>query len=114
MKKEKKEAAPETEAAQATTEVPAQAPVVMDKSEYDLQQVRERFGPYRPPTEETIPKFKQIQEAALRFAELICELCPNSQQRSTALTQLEQAKMSANAAIAIHTPRVAARKGTQA
>lgn len=62
----------------------------------------ERFGPYRKPTEITIPKYQKIQEKALEFALLIDELCPNSQQKSTALTQLEMCKMSANAAIAIH------------
>lgn len=115
MKKEKKEsqdsAVQEVEAAATPVEATQE---VIEKAEFELQQIRERFGPYRTPTEETIPKFKQIQEAAMRFAELICQLCPNSQQRSTALTQLEMAKMSANASIAIHTPRTTARKGAQA
>lgn len=62
----------------------------------------ERFGPYRKPTEDTIPKYKMIQEKALEFALLIEDLCPFSQQKSSALTLLEQCKMSANAAIAIH------------
>lgn len=62
----------------------------------------ERFGPYRRPTDVTIPKYQKIQEKALEFALLIDELCPHSQQKATALTQLEMCKMSANAAIAIH------------
>lgn len=62
----------------------------------------ERFGPYRKPTEVTIPKYLKIQEKALEFALMIDELCPHSQQKSSALTLLEQCKMSANAAIAIH------------
>jgi hypothetical protein len=62
----------------------------------------ERFGAYRKPTERTIPKFKAIQEKALEFALLIEELCPASPQKSTALTQLELCKMSANASIAIY------------
>lgn len=65
--------------------------------------IEERFGPYRKPTEVTIPKYGKIQEKALEFAKLIDELCPHSQQKATALTQLEMCKMSANAAIAIHT-----------
>lgn len=117
MSKNEKQQAAETEAPKERTHIPApekenNAPV--DKTAFELEQLRQRFGPYRPPTEETIPKFKAIQEAALRFAELIFELCPNSQQRSSALTLLEQAKMSANAAIAIHTPRTTAPKGAQA
>ncbi len=65
-------------------------------------EVKERFGPYRKPTENTAPKFKSIQEKALEFALLIDQLCPDSKQKSSALTLLEQCKMSANAAIAIH------------
>ena len=64
--------------------------------------VIERFGAYRKPTEVTIPKHQKIQEKALEMALLIDELCPHSQQKSSALTLLEQCKMSANAAIAIH------------
>jgi len=64
--------------------------------------IEDRFGPYRKPTELTIPKYQKIQEKALEFAKLIDDLCPDSQQKSSALTQLEMCKMSANAAIAIH------------
>lgn len=75
--------------------------------------IRRRFGPYRPPTEETKPKFKAIQEGALKFAELIVDICPDCQQRSTALTLLEQTKMLANASIAIHCIPTTAKKGIQ-
>ncbi len=68
----------------------------------DLDKIQHRFGPYRPPTPDTIPKYKAIQSKALEFAELIHELCPHSQQKATALTLLEQVKMSANAAVALH------------
>jgi hypothetical protein len=64
--------------------------------------VNERFGPYRKPTEETIPKFEAIQKKTLELAVLIDELCPNAPEKFTALTQLQSAKMSANAAIAIY------------
>ncbi len=62
-----------------------------------------RFGAYRKPTEVTIPKFKAIQEKAQELALLIEDACPDSRQKASALTQLEMCKMSANAAIAIHT-----------
>lgn len=65
------------------------------------QEIASRFGAYRKPTEENIPKFKKLQEKALEFAHLINELCPESKQKSTALTQLELCKMSANASIAL-------------
>lgn len=67
-------------------------------------EVIERFGAYRRPTEVTIPKFAAIQAKAQELALLIFDTCPDSKQKATALTQLEMCKMSANAAIAIHTP----------
>lgn len=78
------------------------APVYKTEKEADRACTTERFGAYRKPTEVTIPKYQQIQEKALEFALLIEDLCPRSQQKSSALTLLEQCKMSANAAIAIH------------
>lgn len=87
--------------------------------EIDLQLARSRemlkrrFGPYRPPTDETKPKFKQIQEAALIFAEMIFDVCPDCQQRSAAFTLLEQAKMLANASIAIHCHPTTVKKSIQ-
>lgn len=77
------------------------------------EMLRRRFGPYLPPTEETKPKFKQIQEAALIFAEMIFDVCPDSQQRSAAFTLLEQSKMLANASIAIHCTPTTAKKSIQ-
>lgn len=72
-----------------------------DVSKY--QETYNRFGPYRKPTETTIPKYEKIQQKALEFALLIEELCPESRQKATALTQLELCKMSANASIALGT-----------
>lgn len=66
-------------------------------------QIIERFGPYRKPTENTAPKYQAIQEKALEMAQLIDDLCPHSQQKAIALTNLEACKMAANASIAIHT-----------
>lgn len=65
-------------------------------------EIIKRFGPYKAPTDVTRPKFKLIQEKALEFALLINDQCPDSQQKSIALTALEYCKMAANAAIAIH------------
>lgn len=61
-----------------------------------------RFAPYRKPTEKTIPKFEQIQQKTLELARLVNDLCPNSIEKSKALTDLQNARMWANAAIAIH------------
>lgn len=65
--------------------------------------VTERFGGYRKPTEVTIPKYEAISKKTLELALLIDELCPFSPEKATALTTLQSAKMSANAAIAIYT-----------
>ena len=62
----------------------------------------ERFGPYRRPTEKTIPKFTALQAKCQELALLIERLCPNSIQKSKALSYLEDCKMNANASVAIH------------
>jgi len=65
-------------------------------------EIQHRFGPYQAPTEVTIPRFQAIREKTLELAKLIDDLCPSSKEKSTALTQLVQVKMSANAAIAVN------------
>jgi hypothetical protein len=70
--------------------------------EFRKTTIEERFGAYRKPTEVTIPKYQQIQGKTLELALMIDALCPNSPEKGSALTLLQQAKMSANAAIAIY------------
>lgn len=70
------------------------------------QKIIDRLGPYRPPTDVTIPKFKKLQEKCLELGLLIHEECPDSPEKSTAITLLTQVKMMANAAVAIYTPPV--------
>ena len=65
-------------------------------------EIEQRFGSYKKPTEKTATKFKLIQEKSMELAVLIDEHCPDSREKATALTQLQLAKMSANASIAIH------------
>lgn len=67
-----------------------------------LGAIQKRFGPYRKPTDVTIPKYKAIQEKTLELALLIEELCPESREKATALTNLQLVKMGANAAVAIY------------
>lgn len=69
---------------------------------FSKQTITERFGPYRKPTDETIPKYEKIQKLTLELAKLIDVECPNSPEKYTALTHLQLAKMSANAAVAIY------------
>lgn len=89
-----------------------EAPAPRNKvTEGQRADVERRFGPYRRPTEVTIPKFEAIQKKCQELALLIHDICPFSQQKATALTQLEMCKMSANAAIAIHTPETTTPQG---
>lgn len=67
------------------------------------EQLASAFHSYRKPTEVTIPKYATIQAKVLELAELINDTCPESREKSVALTDLQGVKMWANAAIAIHT-----------
>lgn len=62
-----------------------------------------RFAGYRRPTEVTIPKFEAIQTKTKELADLIYNECPESLEKSKALTDLQNVRMWANAAVAIHT-----------
>jgi len=55
---------------------------------------------YHPPKEGQPEKYVAIRTAAHEFAELIQSLCPDSRERSLALTKTEEAVMWANASIA--------------
>lgn len=55
---------------------------------------------YHAPKEGQPEKYTAIREKAKELAYLIDETCPNSREKSVALTNLETAVMWANAAIA--------------
>lgn len=55
---------------------------------------------YHCPTDEQAKKYTSIRSRARAFAELIDALCPDSREKSLAITKLEEAVMWANAAIA--------------
>ncbi|WP_010276538.1 Acb2/Tad1 domain-containing protein [Paenibacillus senegalensis] len=55
---------------------------------------------YHAPKEGQPEKYTAIREKAKELAYLIDDKCPNSREKSLALTNLEQAIMWANAAIA--------------
>ncbi|QZE10791.1 hypothetical protein SEA_CHISANAKITSUNE_20 [Gordonia phage ChisanaKitsune] len=58
---------------------------------------------YHPPTEEQVRAYERIREEALAFALLLNIYCPESREKSTALTKLDECVMHANASIARHT-----------
>jgi hypothetical protein len=55
---------------------------------------------YHPPTEGQPGKYEEIRDTAKNLAEVINELCPESREKSLAVTNLEQAVFWANAGIA--------------
>lgn len=62
--------------------------------------LRELFT-YHPPTIETLPKFAAINQAAKNFAEIVLQNCPSSADRSDAIRKIREARMVANAAVAL-------------
>lgn len=63
--------------------------------------LRNRFT-YHPPKEGQPKKYEDIRGTGLIFADVINELCPDSREKSLAITKLEECVMWANAAIARH------------
>lgn len=55
---------------------------------------------YHPPKGDQIERYKDIQAAAREMARLYETVCPESRERSLAMTRLEESVMWANAAIA--------------
>ena len=60
----------------------------------------ERRFTYHPPKEGQPEKYVRIRNCAFVLAELVDGLCPDSREKSLALTKVEEAVMWANAAIA--------------
>jgi len=64
---------------------------------------KKTFAGYRAPTPVTIPVFNEIQQKVLELANYINVNCPESREKALALTDLQSARMWANASVAIHT-----------
>ncbi|MGV8142930.1 MAG: DUF7681 family protein [Candidatus Pacearchaeota archaeon] len=60
----------------------------------------ERALTYFPANDDTKDRYHVIRQKIKEVAYLLDELCPNSREKSLALTNLEQASMWANASIA--------------
>lgn len=71
---------------------------------YDIQeQMESRLKndfTYHAPKDGQAERYEMIREAGRVFATLICSMTPTSREQSLALTQVDQAVMWANAAIA--------------
>lgn len=57
---------------------------------------------YHPPSPEQIPKYNAINQAAKNFAEIILQTCPPSADRSAAIRLIRDARMTANASVALN------------
>ena len=55
---------------------------------------------YHPPTDDQDALYKAIRAKARELAELVDERCPDSREKSLAMTKLEESVMWANASIA--------------
>ena len=55
---------------------------------------------YHPPHGTQAERYERLRVSGRNLAELINELCPDSREKSSAMTNLEQSVMWANAAIA--------------
>lgn len=55
---------------------------------------------YHPPTVEQVERYTRLRDAGKEFAKLVSSCTPASREQSLALTNIEQAVMWANAAIA--------------
>jgi hypothetical protein len=65
----------------------------------DTDELAARFT-YHAPHDDQPRRYRTIRDEALRFAELICDLTPDSREQSLAITAVENAVQWANAAIA--------------
>lgn len=61
--------------------------------------LKNRFT-YHPPKGDQTDRYQTIRREALKFAELVDELAPDSREKSLFITHLEDAVMWANASIA--------------
>lgn len=61
----------------------------------------EKTFTHHPPKPDQVTRYEQIRAAAKEFAVLVSAACPDSREKSLAITSIQQSVMWANAAIAI-------------
>lgn len=67
--------------------------------EKEIEDMKKRFT-YHPPKEDQPARYTELREMIKTIALTICAYCPESRERSLALTHLEEAVFWANASIA--------------
>ena len=65
----------------------------------ELKELQNRFT-YHPPKENQPARYEFIREECLKLAETINNNCPDSREKSVALTKLDEVSMWSNASIA--------------
>jgi len=63
---------------------------------------------YHAPSADQQKRYEEIRRVAMRLAHLINAICPESREKSIAMTNIQQAVMWANASIAINENEVPA------
>lgn len=63
----------------------------------------ENIFTHHPPKDGQVEKYQALREHAKSLATLINNACPESREKSLAITKIQEAVMMANASIAIHT-----------
>jgi hypothetical protein len=66
------------------------------------EEIVAEFFKYHAPNETTIPKYAAINQAAKNFAEVVLANCPGGADRSAAIRLIRDARMTANASIALN------------
>lgn len=66
------------------------------------EEIVAEFFKYHSPTETTIPKYAAINQAAKNFAEVVLANCPRGADTSAAIRLIRDARMTANAAVALN------------
>ena len=65
----------------------------------DIKEIQNRFT-YHAPKPRQLDKYTEIRVCALNFALKLNMLCPDSREKSSAITKLDEVVMHANASIA--------------
>ena len=65
----------------------------------EIEELESRFT-YHAPNEDQIERYDLFRKMALNFALIVLRFCPESREKSLAMTKIDEAVMWANAAIA--------------
>ena len=66
------------------------------------EEIVAQFFKYHAPNADTLPKYAAINQAAKNFAEIVLANCPSGADRSAAIRLIRDARMTANASVALN------------